>query len=81
MQASGPLDVTVLLAAWRSGDQQAGQELMTAVYGQLRKLAGACLRDERYPGTLQPTVLVNELYLSLFSGQPVACEDIRRPAC
>jgi RNA polymerase sigma factor (TIGR02999 family) len=75
MQASGHLDVTVLLAAWRSGDEQAGRELMSAVYGQLRKLAGACLRDERHPGTLQPTVLVNELYLSLFSRQPVDCES------
>jgi RNA polymerase sigma factor (TIGR02999 family) len=75
MQASGSRDVTVLLSAWRNGDEQAGHELMSEVYGQLRKLAGACLRDERYPGTLQPTVLVNELYLSLFSRQPVDCEN------
>ena len=75
MQASDPADVTALLAAWRNGDARAGQELMTAVYAQLRKLAGACLRDERYPGTLQPTVLVNELYVSLFSRSPVDCEN------
>ena len=75
MHASGPANVTVLLNAWRNGDEQAGQELMTAVYGQLHKLAGACLRDERYPGTLQPTVLVNELYLALFAREPVDCEN------
>ncbi len=74
MQASDPADVTLLLTAWRSGDEEAGRELMAVVYGQLRKLAGACLRDEREPGTLQPTALVNELYLSLFSRQPVNCE-------
>ena len=74
MQASEPADVTVLLAAWRGGDEQAGHKLMGVVYGQLRRLAGACLRDEK-PGTLQPTALVNELYLSLFSRQPVECED------
>lgn len=75
MQASDPADVTLLLTAWRSGDEQAGHELIAVVYGQLRKLAGACLRDERYPGTLQPTALVSELYLTLFSGRPVDCEN------
>jgi RNA polymerase sigma-70 factor (ECF subfamily) len=75
MQASDSADVTMLLAAWRGGDERAGHELMTVVYGQLRKLAGACLRDEREPRTLQPTALVNELYLALFSRQPVDCED------
>lgn len=75
MLANSPPDVTVLLIAWRNGNEQAGQELMTAVYAQLRRLAGACLRDERYPATLQPTVLVNELYLAMFSRQPVNCEN------
>lgn len=75
MQDGEPGEVTRMLTAWRSGDEQAGQQLMTEVYGQLRKLAGACLRDERDPVSLQPTVLVNELYLSLFSREPVNCED------
>jgi RNA polymerase sigma factor (TIGR02999 family) len=75
MLANSPPDVTVLLIAWRNGNEQAGQELMTAVYEQLRRLARACLRDERYPATLQPTVLVNELYLAMFSRQPVNCEN------
>ena len=75
MPASGSGDVTALLTAWREGDENAGHELVAAVYGQLRRLAGACLRDERYPGTLQPTMLVNEVYLSLFSRQPVDCEN------
>ena len=74
MLASGP-DITALLTAWRNGDEQAGRELMTAVYGHLHKLAAACLRQERYPGTLRPTVLVNELYLALFSRRPVDCEN------
>jgi RNA polymerase sigma-70 factor (ECF subfamily) len=75
MQVNGDLDVTVLLAAWRNGNEDAGRDLMSAVYGQLRRLAGACLRDERYPVTLQPTALVNELYLSMFSRQPADCEN------
>ena len=75
MQASEPAGVTQLLTAWRNGDEQAGRELVAVVYGQLRSLAGACLRSEREPGTLQPTMLVNELCLSLFARQPVNCED------
>jgi RNA polymerase sigma factor (TIGR02999 family) len=68
-------DVTTLLSAWRTGDEGAGRELMAQVYGQLRRLAGACLRDERYPCTLQPTMLVNELYVNLFSRAPLDCES------
>jgi RNA polymerase sigma-70 factor (ECF subfamily) len=75
MQADCPPDATLLLTAWRNGDEHAGRALMTAVYGQLRRLAGACLRDERNPATLQPTALVNELYLSLFSRQPMVYEN------
>lgn len=75
MDATSPAQITSLLAAWRDGDERAGRELMAAVYDALRRLAGACLRDESYPGTLQPTVLVNELYLSLFSREPVDCES------
>lgn len=74
MEASEPADVTQLLTAWRNGDEQAGRELVSVVYGQLRSLAGACLRNEE-PGTLQPTMLVNELCVCLFSRQPVNCED------
>ena len=75
MQVSGAGDVTALLSAWRDGDEAAGRALMAEVYGQLRRLAGSCLRDEMHPCTLQPTVLVNELYLTLFSRAPVACEN------
>jgi len=75
MLSSEPADVTGLLAAWRAGDEKAGQELVAAVYAQLRKLAASCLRDERDVVTLQPTALVNELYLAFFSRQPVNCED------
>lgn len=67
--------VTRLLAAWRAGDEQAARELVGIVYAQLRELAGIYLRNERDPMSLQPTALVNELYISLFAGKPVECED------
>ena len=43
-------------------------EFMPAVYGHLKELAAARLRHERSPHTLQPTALVNEVYLK-FSRQ------------
>ena len=39
--------------------------MMEAVYGELRRLAGAYLRRQRKDHTLQPTALVHEAYLRL----------------
>jgi RNA polymerase sigma factor (TIGR02999 family) len=64
-------DLTQMLSAWRNGDQDAGQQLFEATYQELRRLAAWHLRQERPGHTLQPTALVNELYLHLFPGEPV----------
>jgi RNA polymerase sigma factor (TIGR02999 family) len=56
-------DVTQLLDRWNDGDQAAIQELLALVYGELRQMADRFLRHERADHTLQPTALVNELYL------------------
>ena len=63
--------ITVLLAAWRNGDRQAGVELVEVLYPELRKLAAHFMRSERAGHTLQPTALVNEAMLRLISGEPV----------
>lgn len=63
--------VTQMLAEWRNGNQDAGQQLFEATYQELRRLAAWHLRQERPGHTLQPTALVNELYLKLFSTEPV----------
>jgi RNA polymerase sigma-70 factor (ECF subfamily) len=68
-------NLTTLLHRWRDGDREAGNQLMTAVYPDLRRLAAHYLRHERPGHTLQPTALVHELYLRLFSGEPVECRD------
>ena len=57
--------VTRLLAAWHKGDAAATDELMTAVYDELRRIAYGYLRQERDGHTLQPTALVHEAYLRL----------------
>lgn len=58
-------EVTLLLAKWAGGNQQALEELTPLVYRELRRLAANYLRKERQGHTLQPTALVHEAYLRL----------------
>jgi RNA polymerase sigma factor (TIGR02999 family) len=58
-------DVTGLLRAWSAGDASARDALMPLVYQELRRRAAVHLRRERRGHTLQPTALVNEVYLRL----------------
>src|SRR5450759_3373652 len=70
-----PKDVSAILSAWGEGDQEAGNELIGIVYQELRGLAAYYLRSEGGGHTLQPTALVHELYLKLFSTEPVQLHD------
>ncbi len=58
-------DVTNLLERLESGDGQAAAELFPLVYDELRRLAKWNLAHERAGHTLQPTALVNEVYVRL----------------
>jgi len=62
-------NVTQLLGRWTHGDKAALDQLMPLVYGELRSLAKKYLRSERSDHTLQPTALVNEVYLRLVDQQ------------
>jgi RNA polymerase sigma factor (TIGR02999 family) len=73
--AAGDAPVTVLLRAWAEGDQGALERLTPAVYGELRRLAGAYLRRERPGHTLKPTELVSEAFLRLAGGEHPSYED------
>jgi RNA polymerase sigma factor (TIGR02999 family) len=64
-----------LLHRWRDGDKEAGNQLIAVLYPDLRRLAAHYLRQERPGNTLQPTALVHELYLKLFSGEPIQWQD------
>lgn len=57
--------VTVLLRAWRDGDEGALGRLIPLVYDELRRLAAGYLQSESAAETLQPTALVHEAYLRL----------------
>src|SRR5262249_34834900 len=60
-----PGEITSLLAEVKCGHSDAFARLMPLVYRELRRLAGRYMRGERPDHTLQPTALVNEVYLRM----------------
>jgi RNA polymerase sigma factor (TIGR02999 family) len=62
-------DLTAILDRVRSGDQGAEAELWPLVLDELRRMAVAQLRNERTDHTLQPTALVNEVFLKMAGGR------------
>lgn len=72
---TGDDQITGLLLRIRAGDSQAQSELITTVYDQLHRIAQQQLRSERPGNTLQPTALVNELYLRLKLNQSIDWQD------
>lgn len=67
-----PLDN--LLKEWRAWDRAAGQEVIALAHADLRRLA-CFFRHEGAGHTLQPTALVNEVFLRLSSGAHVSFKD------
>ncbi|NDJ15196.1 MAG: sigma-70 family RNA polymerase sigma factor [Acidobacteriia bacterium] len=68
-------DVTQLLNEWRTGDNDAIDNLIPLVYGELHKMARRYMRDQQPGHTLQATALVNEVYLKLEKQRGKACES------
>ena len=64
-----------LLGRWRDGDREAGDRVITITYAELRRLAAYYFRRESSGHTLQPTALVNEVFLKLSSGEPVQWQN------
>lgn len=56
---------------WGRGDRSALDKLLPIVYHELRRLAVAHLRREPEDATLQPTALVNEVFLQLLGQRRV----------
>ena len=67
--SDSPGEVTQLLQAMRQGDQLAAERLLRLVYSELHRLARSYMREERGDHTLQPTALINEVYLRLAHSQ------------
>jgi RNA polymerase sigma factor (TIGR02999 family) len=62
--------VSVLLANWGHGDQEAREALVPLVYGELRRIARHRLWHERPDHSLESAALVHEAYLRLVQQQP-----------
>jgi len=67
--------VTELLRAWSGGDQAALDALVPAVEAELRRLARIYMSRERREHTLQPTALVNEVFLKLVDAADIRWQD------
>ncbi len=67
--------VTDLLHAWSAGEEEALDELMALVYGELKAQCSRALARERADHTLQPTALLNEVYLRLLHLDQVSWES------
>lgn len=68
---SQTIEVTQLLLNWSEGDEQALDALMPVVFDELRRIASSYFDRERVDHTLQPTALVNEVYLRLIDRRKV----------
>jgi len=68
-------EITQLLSRWEQGEPEALESLAPLVYDQLRAIAECFLRNERPDHTLQPTAVVNEVFLDLLRLRRLALND------
>jgi RNA polymerase sigma factor (TIGR02999 family) len=68
-------EVTVLLREWAAGKPDALDRLFELVYPDLRRIAGSLFRGERPGHLLQPTSVVNELFLKLIRQRSLRFQD------
>lgn len=72
-----PTQISQLLESWNQGNPQALEALMPLVVDDLRSIARHHFEREDPNNTLQPTALVNELYLRLMDQRQVSWESPR----
>jgi len=68
-------EVTLLLQRWQKGDPEVLDDLIPLVYDKLHAIAQGYMRHERGDHTLQPTALVNEVYLRLLNQRKISWND------
>jgi RNA polymerase sigma factor (TIGR02999 family) len=66
---------TELLQRWRAGESDALDDLLPQVYGELRRLAASALGAHKGHATLQPTALLNEVFVRLLSAGQIDLEN------
>lgn len=62
-------EVTQLLRQWQQGDSASLESLLPLVYDELRRIAAHELRSNRGHETLQPTALVNDVFVRLLGAE------------
>jgi RNA polymerase sigma factor (TIGR02999 family) len=67
-------EITQLLKAWKSGDKEALDKLMTLIVPELKKIAHKYMSAEEPGNILQTTALVNEALIKLIS-EKISFED------
>jgi RNA polymerase sigma-70 factor (ECF subfamily) len=72
-----PGQITLLLREWRAGNREAEKKLFELLEPELRKMARRLFRGERRSHTLQPTAVLNELYLRLTKTKKLELRDRR----
>ena len=75
MDTPGSQDITELLAAWSSGDQEAFERLVPLVYAELKRIARRHMFRESEGHLLQTTALVHEAYMKMVSSPGVKWQD------
>ena len=68
-------ELTGLLQAWSSGDQQALEKLAPRVQRELHRIAARYMARERPNHPLQATALINEAYIRLINWKDVHWEN------
>jgi RNA polymerase sigma-70 factor (ECF subfamily) len=75
MTRSADRTVTSLLRAWSDGDANALDGLVPVVEAELRRLARIYMSHERKDHTLQPTAVVNEVFIRLIDANGIRWND------
>jgi RNA polymerase sigma factor (TIGR02999 family) len=70
-------EVTALLRAWHSGDQDAYGRVSSILYDELKRQAGIFMRRKQPDDTLQTTALVHEAFVRLTGAGHVDWQDRR----
>jgi RNA polymerase sigma factor (TIGR02999 family) len=66
-----PASITKILQDWSEGNPSALERLIPLVFEDLRQMAGRLFQRESDGHTLQPTALVNEVYLRLMGQRKI----------
>jgi len=74
-------EITELLAMWVASRPEPAPELWETVYGELRRIAEAYVRNQRPGDTLQATALIHEAYIRMFRGTAAPWESRKHFFC